>query len=133
MTMVANGKFRDDLENQGINVGNDLTKNQAEIVAAAKRGEKAGFVKKDNLVVEPRRPDPRSYAQISADVTGATTEGSLTLEQSAGRVNTRGQMSREYRHPDGDSPHAKKTDSGGEHDTHARANRGGVHTAVWVV
>ena len=79
-------------------------------------------------MVGPRRPDSRTYAQIAADVTGATTEGNATLEQSAGLVNARGQMPREDRHRDGDSP--RDNNSGGERDTHARANRGGVHTEL---
>ena len=77
--------------------------------------------------MRPRRPDSRTYAQVAADVTEATTEGNSTLGRSADRVNARGQMPREDRHRDGDSPRAKNN-SGGEGDTHARANRGGVHT-----
>ena len=85
------------------------------------------FFKKGKLIVRPRRPDFRTYAQVAADDTEATTEGNSTLGRSADRVNARGQMPREDRHRDGDSPRAKNN-SGGEGDTHARANRGGVHT-----
>ena len=76
--------------------------------------------------MRPRRSDFRTYAQAAAEDTEATTEGTSTLGRSADRVNARGQMPREDRHRDGDSP--RDNNSGGERDTHARANRGGVHT-----
>ena len=134
MTIISNRKFRDDLANQGIKIVNELTKNPAGIVAAAKRDGKAAFLKKGKLTVRPRRPDSRTYAQVAADVTEATTEGNSTLGRSADRVNARGQMPREDRHRDGDSPRAKKqtnkqtNNSGRERHTRAHANRGGVHT-----
>ena len=85
-----------------------MTKKSAGIVAAAKRDGKATFFKNGKLIVRPRRPDSRTYAQIAADVTEATSEGNSTLGRSADRVNARGQMPRGDRHPDGDSPLAKK-------------------------
>ena len=75
--------------------------------------------------MRPRRPDSRTYAQVAVDDTEATTEGNSTLGRSADRVNARGQMPRENRHRDGDSPRAKPN-SGGERHTGARANCGGV-------
>ena len=58
---------------------NDLTKkkkkNQAGIVAAAKRDGKVAFFKTGKLIVRPRRPDFRTCAQVAADDTEATTEG----------------------------------------------------------
>ena len=102
------------------------TKNQARIVAAARRDRKVAFFKKGKLIVRSRRPDSRIYAQVAADDTETTTEGTSTLGRSADRVNARGQMPHEDRHRDGDSQRANN--SGGARDTHARANRGGVHT-----
>ena len=125
MTIISNRKFRDDLANQGIKIVNELTKNPAGIVAAAKRDGKAAFLKKGKLTVRPRRPDSRTYAHVAADETEPTTEGNSTLGRSADRVNARGQMPRENRHRDGDSPRAKPN-SGGERHTGARANCGGV-------
>ena len=89
-----------------------LDTNQTGIVAVAKRDGKVAFVKKGKLIVGPRRPDSRTYAQIAADVTGVTAEGSSTLELSAGRVNARGQMPRGDRQRDGDSPRAKQLGRG---------------------
>ena len=86
MTIISNRKFRDDLANQGIKIVNELTKNPAGIVAAAKRDGKAAFLKKGKLTVRPRRPDSRTYAQVAADDTGHNGR----LGRSADRVNARG-------------------------------------------
>ena len=49
-------------------------RNQAAIVAAARRDGKVAVLKKGKLTVEPRRPDSRTYAQVTtADDIGATT------------------------------------------------------------
>ena len=67
-------------------MANDLTRNQAAIVAAARRDGKVGFFKKGKLTVEPRRQDSRTYAKVTtADDAGATTNPAQ--EQSADRVN----------------------------------------------
>ena len=87
------------------------------------------FFKTGRLILGPRRTDSRAYTQVAEDVTGATTEGNLTLEQSAGRVNARGQMPREGRRRDGDIPTCQSTQAG-ERDTGARANRASEHTAL---
>ena len=61
-------------------------RNQATIVAAARRDGKVAVFKKGKLTVEPRRPDSRTYAQVTtADDTGATTNPAQ--EQPVDRVN----------------------------------------------
>ena len=86
MTVLSNRQFRDNLENRGTKAANDLTRNQAAIVAAARRDGKVAFFKKGKLTVEPRRPDSRTYAQVTtADDTGATTNPAQ--EQPVDRVN----------------------------------------------
>ena len=92
MTILSNRKFRNDLANQGIKIVNDLSENQAGIIAAAKRDGKVAFFKKGKLTVGPRWPHSRTYTQVAADVTEATTEGNSTLEWSDDKVNTQGQM-----------------------------------------
>ena len=89
MTVLFNRQFRDNLENRGTKVANDLTRNQAAIVAAARRDGKVAFFKKGKLTVEPRRPDSRTYAKVTtAEDAGATTNPAQ--EQSADRVNVGG-------------------------------------------
>ena len=47
-------------------VVNDLNRNQASIVAEAKKEGEVAYFRKGKLVVEPRRPDPRTYAEAAA-------------------------------------------------------------------
>ena len=125
MTVLFNRQFRDNLENRGTKVANDLTRNQAAIVAAARRDGKVAFFKKSKLTVEPRRPDSRTYAKVTtADDAGATTNPAQ--EQSADRVNVGGQTPREESCRDGDSP--RVNNSGGERAIPARANRDGAQS-----
>ena len=119
MTVLSNRQFRDNLENRGTKVANDLTRNQAAIVAAARRDGKVALFKKGKLTVEPRRPDSRTYAKVTtADDAGATTNPA--------QVNVGGQTLREDSCRDGDSP--RVNNSGGERAIPARANRGGAQS-----
>ena len=114
MTVLSNRQFRGNLENRGTKVLNDLTRNQAAIVAAARTDGKVAFFKKGKLTVVPRRPDSRTYAKVTAaDDAGATTN--QAQEQSADWVNVGGQMPR-------------VNNSGGERAIPARTNRGGAQS-----
>ena len=49
-----------------------MTRNQAAVIAAARRDGKVAFFKKGKLTVEPRRPDSRTYVKVTtADDAGA--------------------------------------------------------------
>ena len=69
MTVLSNRQFRDNLENRGTKVANDLTRNQAAIVAAARRDGKMAFFKKGKLKVEPRGPYSRTYTKSQQQTT----------------------------------------------------------------
>jgi len=60
MAVITNKAYRSKLEGNGLRVANDLTNNQASIVADAKREGMVAFFRKGKLVVEPRRSDPRT-------------------------------------------------------------------------
>ena len=125
MTVLSNRHFRDNLEDRGMKVANDLTRNQVAIVAAARRDGKVAFFKKGKLTVEPRRPDSMTYALVAtADNAGATTNPAQ--EQSADWDNAGGQMPREDCCCGGDS--LPVDSSGIEHDIPARTNCGGARS-----
>ena len=69
-------------------VVNDLTKRRASVVAEAKKEGKVAYFRKGKLTVGPKRPDPRTYADVAAaDETKDRTKDATTSERSADRVN----------------------------------------------
>ena len=71
IAVLRNRKYRDDLEKNDVRVANNLTKNQARVVAEAKKEGKVAYFRKGKLTVGSKRPDPRSYADLAAaDDTG---------------------------------------------------------------
>ncbi|KAL8591422.1 hypothetical protein ACOMHN_004865 [Nucella lapillus] len=66
MEILTNQDFRRSLKEDGVTVANNLTKKQASIVAEARKEGNVAFFKKGRLTVEPRRPDPHSYAEVVA-------------------------------------------------------------------
>ena len=67
MAIITDRRFRDNLAKRDVRAVNDLTRTQAGIVEEAKKeGKVAYFREKGKLVVGPRRPDPRAYAEAAA-------------------------------------------------------------------
>ena len=126
MAILSDRKFRDSLERRGVKVVSDLTRQQAEVVAAAKRDGKVAFFKRGKLTVEPRRPDPRSYAEVAAadDTEGARDRGRPADHDNRDN-NARGQTQRKHGNGDGDSPRGNNWGRGS--DTPARENRNSAH------
>ena len=90
---------------------------------------KVAYFRKGKLVVEPRRPDPRTYAEAAAaDDKTDTPEVESACERPADDVNSdcRDQGQREPRRQDRNSPRRGHTDSQPNSSRPARANRGGV-------
>ena len=98
-------------------VANDLTKNQARVVAEAKKEGKVACFRKGKLMVGPKRPDPRSYADVAAaDDTGDRTHVT-TPEPSADRVNNGGRGQGQLCEPEKRDPAHP-----GGHSTASQAN-----------
>eukprot|EP00745_Piridium_sociabile_P004302 TRINITY_DN1254_c0_g1_i4.p2 TRINITY_DN1254_c0_g1~~TRINITY_DN1254_c0_g1_i4.p2 ORF type:complete len:628 (+),score=117.51 TRINITY_DN1254_c0_g1_i4:174-2057(+) len=85
MLVITNKHIRDNLRLKGIGVANDLTRQQASIAAQARREGKKAFFRNGVMVVGPARPDPRTYAEVTATV-GADSAG----VSSADRLHSRG-------------------------------------------
>ena len=127
MALIRDRDFRDKLEKTGVRIANDLTRQQASVVAEARKEGKVAYFKKGKLTVGPKRPDPRTYAEVTAaDDTRHVADSETTTPRSAGRVNTDSSQ-REHSRQNGDSPPG----DGSVFDTQAgssrspRANRGG--------
>ena len=127
IAILRNRKYRDDLEKNGVRVANDLTKNQARVVAEAKKEGKVAYFRKGKLMVGPKRPDPRSYADVAAaDDTGDRTHAT-TPERSADHVNNGGRGQGQPCEPerrDPAHPGGHRTSSQASSTQSARANRG---------
>ena len=88
MAILTNRKYREDLERRGVRVVNDLTRRQASVVAEAKKEGKVAYFRKGKLTVGPKRPDPRTYADVAAaHETEDRTQDATTSERSADCVN----------------------------------------------
>ena len=66
VAIITGRRFRDNLAKRDVRVVNDLTRNQASIVAEAKEEGAVAFFRKGKLVVGSRRPDPRTYSEAAA-------------------------------------------------------------------
>ena len=65
MAIITDKDFRSKLKEKGITVANDLTRQQASVVAEARKQGKVAFFKNGKLTVQPRQPDSRTYAEIA--------------------------------------------------------------------
>eukprot|EP00745_Piridium_sociabile_P010451 TRINITY_DN17335_c0_g1_i1.p1 TRINITY_DN17335_c0_g1~~TRINITY_DN17335_c0_g1_i1.p1 ORF type:complete len:549 (-),score=105.31 TRINITY_DN17335_c0_g1_i1:225-1871(-) len=81
MFVIRDRQFRGSLDNIGVRVANDLTRQQAAIVARAKRDGQAAYFVRGRMVIGPRRPDPRSYAEVTA---GAATSSTVAATAEGG-------------------------------------------------
>ncbi|KAL8582684.1 hypothetical protein ACOMHN_053278 [Nucella lapillus] len=66
LSVITDRDYKARLAAQGVKIANDLTRRQAAIVSQAKEEGKAAYFVKGKLTVGPRRPDPRTYAQVTA-------------------------------------------------------------------
>lgn len=104
MSILTNKQYRDSLFKKGVRAVNDLTRNQAKIVAEAKREGNVAFFKRGKLVVQPREGQ-RLYADAAADEPREPTTQRQPAERQADH-NNRGKGQRQWqpRGRHGDSP-----------------------------
>ena len=88
MPILKVKNYRAKLESKGVRVSNDLTHRQATIVSQARKEGKAAYFVKGKLIVGPRRPDPRTYAEVAAGKDVADTQQTNTRVQSAAHSPT---------------------------------------------
>jgi hypothetical protein len=55
MAVITNQTYRNELDKKGIRVASDLTKKQANMVAAARKEGKVAYFKRGKLIVGPKR------------------------------------------------------------------------------
>eukprot|EP00745_Piridium_sociabile_P002979 TRINITY_DN11810_c1_g3_i5.p1 TRINITY_DN11810_c1_g3~~TRINITY_DN11810_c1_g3_i5.p1 ORF type:complete len:178 (+),score=38.03 TRINITY_DN11810_c1_g3_i5:493-1026(+) len=66
MTIITNKTYRHQLELKGVKVANDLTRKQRGVVKEAKKAGRVAFFRGGKLIMGPKRPDPRTYAEDAA-------------------------------------------------------------------